>query len=99
MPIQQGTFGRLPSKDAILEFIAEEKQHNADLISYLLYVIPVAERFGDRAYAVAAQSLAADGVACTAAQLKSMAEEMKTPDGQAKYAEQRRRHVMGHVCG
>jgi len=99
MPIQAGTFKRLPPKEVILERIAREQEHNADLITYLLYVMPVAEQVGERAYEVAAEALSKDGLPVTPAQLKALAEELKTPAGQAKYAERIHYHLFNHVTG
>ena len=55
MPIQSGTFKPLPSEEELLQAIELEKAHNADLISYLLYIMPIAERFGERVYDTAAE--------------------------------------------
>ena len=99
MPIQAGTLKRLPPKEVILEKIEREKQHNADLTSYMWYIMPVAEKCGDRVYEVAAESLTKSGIPVTAAQLKALAEELKTPEGMERYAEQRRYHLFNHVTG
>ena len=99
MAIQSGTFKRLPAKEEILKMIEEEKRHLNALTSYMWYIMPVAERFGDKVYDVAAKSLADSGLKVTASQLKELAEELKTPEGMERYAEQRRLHVLFHVCG
>ena len=99
MPIQSGTWKPLPSKEVIQEGIEEQKRHNADLTSYLWYIIPVAEQFGEQVYDVAAESLTQNGVEVSAAQLKDLADELKTPEGMERYAEVRQLHVMGHVTG
>jgi len=99
MPIQAGTYKRLPPKEEILRRIAREKQHNDDLITFLLYIMPVAEKAGERVYEVAAQALTRDGLPVTAAQLMALAAELKTPAGQEKYAEQIKYHMFGHVTG
>ena len=99
MPIQSGTFKRLPAKDEILKMIEEEKRHLDDLSSYIWYIMPVAELFGDKVYDVAAQSLAHSGLEVTAPQLKELARELKTPEGMGRYAEQRGLHILYHVCG
>jgi len=99
MPIQSGTFKPLPPEDELLQAIEQEKAHNADLISYLLYIMPVAERFGARVYETAAQSLSASGVPATGSQLRALAEELKTPAGQEKYKAQRDYHLFHHVTG
>ena len=99
MAIQKGTFMRLPPKEEITPMIEEEKRHLQDLTSYLWYIMPVAEKFGQRVYDVAARSLAQDGVDVTPARLKALAAELQTPEGQARYAEERRLHILYHICG
>ncbi len=51
------------------------------------------------AYAVAAQALRQCGLTVSDEELAALAAELQTPAGQAKYAEQRRQHVLHHVCG
>jgi hypothetical protein len=97
--LQAGQFLPLGSKEEILALIAEEERHNADLTAYLWYIMPVADRFGERAYDVAAEALRGCGLTVTGEQLKALAQELRTPAGLAKYAEERRLHVMSHVCG
>jgi hypothetical protein len=99
MTIQAGTFKPLPPSEELLKMIENEKRHNADLTSYLWYVMPIVERFGEGVYAVAAESLTRSGVTCTADELRAMAEELKTPEGQARYAERRHYHLFNHVTG
>lgn len=99
MPIQSGTWKRLPSKEVLLEGIEEQRRHNADITSYLWYVMPLEEKFGDKVYDVAAESLAKSGLEVSASRLKELAEELKTPEGMERYAEERRLHVFGHVTG
>ena len=99
MAIQPGTFKRLPAKEVILEQIEEERRHLYDITSYLWYIMPVAERFGDRVYDVAARALTESGIKVTAQELKALAEVLKTPEGLERYAEQRRRHILYHICG
>jgi len=98
MPIQPGTFKRLPPKENVLELIEEQKSHNADITSYMWYIMPVAEKFGDKVYDVAAESLTKSGLKVSPSQLRALAEELKTPDGMARYAKQRRLHLR-HVTG
>lgn len=97
--MQAGQFMPLGSKEEIIALTAEEDRHNADLTAYLWYIMPVADRFDERAYDVAAEALRGCGLDVSGAQLKALAEELRTPAGQEKYAEQRRLHVMHHVCG
>ncbi len=99
MPIQPGTFKRLPPKEAIQAGIENERRHNADLTSFMWYIMPVADQCGERAYEVAAASLCASGLPVTAEQLKALAAELRTPEGQAKYEERRRYHLFNHVTG
>lgn len=99
MAIQPGTFKRLPGKDVILEQIAEERRHLYDVSSYVWYIMPVADRFGDAVYDVAAYSLTDSGIRVTAPELKALADELRTPAGRERYAEQRRLHVTLHICG
>ena len=98
MPIQNGTWKRLPPREEILAGIEEQRRHNADLTSYVWYLLPLAEKLGDRVYDVAAESLAESGLDVDGAKLKSLAEELNTPEGKARYEEDRRRHL-GHVTG
>ena len=98
MPIQNGTWKNLPPREELLAGIAEQERHNTDLTSYLWYLLPLAEKLGDRVYDVAAQSLAESGLDVDADRLRALAEEMNTPAGQEKYAENRRLHL-GHVTG
>ena len=63
------------------------------------YIMPVADRFGDEVYEVAARALNESGVRTTVAELRALAEELKTPEGMERYAERRRLHALLHVCG
>ena len=99
MTIQSGTFKPLPDKQVILTQIEEERRHLNDLSSYMWYIMPVAEQFGEKVYEVAARSLAESGLRVSAAEMKALAEELKTPAGRERYAEQRRLHALLHVCG
>jgi hypothetical protein len=47
---------------------------------------------------VAAQALRGSGLEVSGTELKELAVALKTPDGQERHAEQRRRH-MRHVTG
>ena len=60
------------SGQEIIEFY---EQRNADVTSFMWYIMPVADRFGERVYDVAAASLAKSGLEVTASQLKSLAQE------------------------
>jgi hypothetical protein len=99
MSLQPGTFQPLPSREELRAWVDEHKRHNADLTSYMWHIMPLADRFGDRAYDVAAKSLRASGLQVTAAQLRELAEELRTPAGRERYAEERRLHVMVHTTG
>lgn len=98
MPIQPGTFRRLPPKEEILTLIEEEKRHNADLTSYLWTVMPLAERFGNEVYAVAAKSLNSSGIQVDASQLEELAQMLQTSAGRTDYEDKRRSHLR-HVTG
>jgi uncharacterized membrane protein YpjA len=99
MAIQSGTFKRLPGKEVIRAQIEEERRHLNDLSSYMWYIMPIADRFGEQVYEVAAKSLAESGLKVTASEMKTLAEELSTPEGMERYAENRRRHVLLHICG
>jgi len=99
MPIQSGTWKRLPAKEVLLEKIEEQKRHNADLSTYLWYVMPLAGKFGDTVYDVAAKSLTESDIEVSGSQLKQLAEELSTPAGMQRYAAARRHHLFGHVTG
>jgi hypothetical protein len=99
MPIQAGTFKRLPAKEAIQAGIENERRHNADLTSFMWYIMPVADKAGERVYEVAAASLRASGLEVSADDLKALAAELRTPEGQARYEERRRYHLFNHVTG
>jgi len=62
------------------------------------YLMPLAEKLGKRVYDVAAKSLAESGLDVDGARLRTLAEELGTPEGKARYEENRRRHL-GHVTG
>jgi hypothetical protein len=98
MPIQSGTFKRLPPEQELERLVEEQRRHNADLTSYLWYIMPLAEKFGGDVYARAAESLNASGLDTSAAELEQLAQELKTPVGMERYAEQRRLHML-HVTG
>lgn len=99
MAIQSGTWKRLPAKEEILEGIEEQKRHNADITSYMWYILPLVDQLGKQVYEVAAQSLAERGLEVDAAELQRLGEELKTPEGLARYERERRLHVFGHVTG
>ena len=99
MAIQAGTFKCLPDKQVILEQIEEERRHLHDLSSYMWYIMPVAEKFGDRVYEVAAGSLRESGLQVTVEELRALAGELKTAEGMERYAERRRQHALLHICG
>jgi hypothetical protein len=93
MEIQPRTFHPLPAKEKILRAIANQEKRISDLTSYMWYILPVAHKFGDNVYEVAARSLSESGISVTATQLKELAQELKTPEGMQQYAEQRLRHL------
>ncbi len=93
MPIQPGTFKRLPPKEEILAAIEEEKRYNLEVMSFIWYIKPVAEKFGDKAYEVAAKSLSGSGLKVTASQLKKIAKDLDTKEGKNRYAEIWQNHL------
>jgi hypothetical protein len=93
MPSQLPTFSPLPPKEQLESSLAMHQRHLHDLTSYLWYLMPVAEKFGDEVYETAAESLCASGIQTTAQALRALAAELKTPEGRARYAENRRIHI------
>jgi hypothetical protein len=93
MHLDSSLFQPLPSKEKLLERIEFYKERNADITSYIWYLLPLATRFGDRVFDVAAKSLTESGLSVTAEQLRSLAHEVQTPEGQKKYARNRALHI------
>ncbi len=93
MPLQPKTFNRLPPAERLNQLIEFYRQHNADITSYMWYLMPLADRLGDRVYDVAVASLVDSGLDVTADQLRALAAELKTPEGRQRYAENRRLHL------
>jgi len=77
MPIQAGCFKPLPSKEAMLKIIENEKKRKLDIASFMPLIQPVADRFGDKAYSVAARSLTKSGFKVSASEIKKLAKELK----------------------
>jgi len=92
-------FTPLPPKEELLKALESHKRHLVDLTSYLWYIMPVADKFGDRVYDVAADSLTKSGIPATAGQLKALAAELKTPEGMRRYAQNRRAHIGTNITG
>ena len=90
---QTATFHRLPPREKILASIEVQERRLAGPLSYMLYIMPVAERFGERVYEVAARSLQDSGVNVTAERLKTLAAELRTPEGQKRYERERWEHI------
>lgn len=65
MPLNSPMFHPLPSKEKLLERIELYKEHNADLNSYMWFLLPLAAKFGDRVFEVSAKSLAESGLSIT----------------------------------
>jgi len=89
MPLNSSLFHPLPSKEKLLERIKFYKERNADLSSYMWFLLPLTARFGDRVFEVAAKSLTESGLSITVEQLRDLGHEMQTPEGQQKYARNR----------
>jgi hypothetical protein len=88
--VQPSTFNPLPSREDLLSKIEQQKAHIADLTSYMSFIVPVSERFGDRVFDVAAAFLLEKGFPVTPAQLRELAQELGTPEGMARHAEVKR---------
>jgi hypothetical protein len=93
MHLDSSLFHPLPSKEKLLERIEFYKERNADITSYVWYLLPLAARFGDRVFEVAAKSLTESGQSVTVEQLRALGHEMQTPEGQKKYARSRALHI------
>jgi hypothetical protein len=93
MPLESPEFTPLPSMDEIRASIAAQEEHLRDLSSYMWYILPVAARFGERAFEVAARALSESGIATTSAELAALASELRTPEGQITYAGRRAFHI------
>jgi len=99
MTVQDSTFHRLPPKEDILAGIEKQREHVTDMKTYLCYLIPLAEKFGERVYDVAAASLAEGGLDVTASQLKELAGELSSPEGEERYREARLSHTGLYLTG
>jgi len=99
MTLQQANYEPLPAEDELQAWVDEQRRHAGDITSHMWHIMPIADRFGDAVYEVAARSLTASGLPATADQLKRLAAELRSPEGRERYAEQRRRHVMLHTTG
>ena len=89
----ESTFKPYPPKEDMERLIQSRKAHIQDLTSYMWYILPVAERFGDSVYDVAAQSLSERGIEVDAEQLRELAEDMQAPEKQEHYATKRHFHI------
>jgi len=90
---QPSTFHRYPPKEKIQKRIEMMERRVAGPVSYMLYIMPVAKKFGDRVYDVAAASLQASGVQVTAKQLRVLATELSTPEGMEKHRRAKWEHI------
>ena len=77
MPLQAGSFKPLPSKEEMLKIIENEKKRKLNIASFMPLIKAVADRFGDKAYAVAAKSLTKSGFKVNASELKKTAKELR----------------------
>lgn len=82
-----------PSKSDLEANIDMRKKHVANLSSYMWYILPVAEKFGEKVFEVAAQSLTESGLEVTAGQLQELAREMQSPEKQQFYKQERLFHI------
>jgi hypothetical protein len=90
---QSATFHRLPPREVILKHIEQQEERIAGPVSYLLHIMPVVDRFGEQVYDVAAKSLQESGVVVTAERLRQVAAELRTPEGQERYADEKWGHI------
>jgi len=97
--VQDSTFHLLPPKENILAGIEKQREHVTDVTTYLCYLIPLAEKFGQRIYDVAATALAEGGLDVTASQLKELAKDLSSPVGEERYREARLRHTGLYLTG
>ena len=65
------------------------KSFKADITTYMWFLLPLSEKFGDKIFDVAAKSLAESGVKVTAEEMKAIARDMKLPEKQDYYKEMR----------
>jgi len=87
------SFKPLPLREEIQNIIDRRRGHLTNLSSYMWYILPVAKKFGDKVFEVAAKSLADSGIQTTADQLKQLAEEMQSPDGVKRFEKEKHTHI------
>jgi hypothetical protein len=93
MPIQESTFSPLPAIDEVREALTRQRQHVTDLRTYVCYLIPLARRFGDAVYEIAATALAEGGLDVTDSALSEIARDFASPGGAGRYREARLAHT------
>jgi hypothetical protein len=93
MPLNSTLFRPLPPREELLRRIQFYQERNADISSYMWYLLPLVAKFGERVYQVAAQSLTRSGLVVTTDELRDLGIEMQTLDGQKKYAQHRALHI------
>ena len=87
------SFKRLPPKGEIKKIVKWRKQHIYNLSSYMWYILPVAKKFGDKVYEVAAKSITASGIPTTANELMQLAKKMQSVDGEKHYTYEKHMHI------
>jgi len=87
------SFKPLPPREEIQNIIDRRRGHLTNLSSYMWYILPVAKKFGDKVFEVAAKSLTDSGIPATADQLKRLAEEMQSPDGVKHFEIEKHTHI------
>jgi hypothetical protein len=87
------SFKMLPPKEEIQKIVERRKAHIDNIISYMWYILPVAKKYGDRVFEVAAKSLTDSGIQTTADHLKRLAEEMQSPDGMKHFENEKHTHI------
>ena len=87
------SYKKLPPKEVIQQIVERRRAHITNLSSYMWYILPVAKKFGDKVYEVAAKSLTSSGIPTTADQLKRLGEEMQSPEWEIHYEEEKHSHI------
>jgi hypothetical protein len=91
--IQPSTFNPPASRDNILAAIERQAEHLRDETTYLVHLIPLAERFGPEVYTIAASALSERGIDVAAARLAELAQDFTSAQGTGRYREARIHHA------
>lgn len=93
MILQPKTFNRLPDGKKIKESTNIIRSHKANITSYMWYILPLYEKFGEQVFDVAAKSLAESSLKVSVEQLKELAHEMRLPEKEEYYQKVRLQHI------